>query len=154
MITEKKCVKCRIIKPVKEFHTTKYNTTGTRNDCKTCNNRATRENARKWYRTFTGRIVSQYTTMRKRSLNTTIRRYKFIKIEDLCDREKFIEWLMTSSTWKTLYDNWITSNCELKLAPSIDRVDNKKGYSFDNIQIITQSENSKEAITEETIIDL
>jgi len=41
-----------------------------------------------------------------------------------------------------LHEAWKYSNFNRKLTPSIDRIDNKKGYTVDNMQWMTLSNNS------------
>ena len=44
-----------------------------------------------------------------------------------------------------LFLKWQSSNYKRNLAPSIDRKDDTKGYSFENITVMTWKENDKKA---------
>lgn len=50
-------------------------------------------------------------------------------------------WITAHTIFQELYDNWIASDCDKWLRPSVDRPDNSKGYSFDNIKLMTWREN-------------
>ena len=56
-------------------------------------------------------------------------------------KEELHVWMTSQSNFKELYDNWIVSGHETDLRPSVDRLINSKGYSFDNIQLMTWREN-------------
>lgn len=56
-------------------------------------------------------------------------------------KEEFKKWLLENSTFICLYQEWVNSNYQKELKPSIDRLNDYKTYSFDNIQIITWKEN-------------
>ena len=47
------------------------------------------------------------------------------------------EWVLSQSNFEELYNNWVKSNYNKDLTPSIDRIKDDKGYSFDNIQLVT-----------------
>ena len=47
--------------------------------------------------------------------------------------------------YEALYNNWKSSGFERFLAPSCDRLDDSKGYSFDNIRLVTWKENFDKA---------
>lgn len=53
--------------------------------------------------------------------------------------------LLNSDTFNKLYTNWITSNYNKWVKPSLDRLDDNKGYSFNNIQLMTWKENFDKA---------
>lgn len=55
--------------------------------------------------------------------------------------EEFKKWIYDNDEFETLYSNWLKNNKHKDLTPSIDRLENNKGYSFDNIQLITWKEN-------------
>ena len=55
------------------------------------------------------------------------------------------EWLFNQELFHVLYDNWVESGYEKNLKPSVDRLDDYKSYSFDNIQLTTWEENNKKA---------
>jgi hypothetical protein len=42
-----------------------------------------------------------------------------------------------------LHTAWVDSGFTPKLVPSIDRIDNNKGYTIDNIRWLSKSDNSK-----------
>jgi hypothetical protein len=53
------------------------------------------------------------------------------------------DWLYRKSNFKDLFASWVESNyCQAK-KPSIDRLDITKGYSFENIRVVTWGENNK-----------
>jgi hypothetical protein len=51
------------------------------------------------------------------------------------------EWLFSQNKFHVLYENWVNSNYNTYLKPSIDRSDNCKPYTFDNIQLGTWKDN-------------
>ena len=55
--------------------------------------------------------------------------------------DELYKWIISQSNFKELYNNWIKSSYQKDLIPSVDRLDDDKGYSFDNIQLITWKEN-------------
>lgn len=54
-------------------------------------------------------------------------------------------WLFSQEKFEVLYNNRVESNYDKMLIPSIDRLDDYKWYSFNNIQLLTWSENKAKA---------
>jgi len=50
-------------------------------------------------------------------------------------------WFRNHPMANALYDAWRLSGYRQGLIPSVDRIDDSKGYSFDNIQLMTWAEN-------------
>lgn len=59
--------------------------------------------------------------------------------------DEFREWVLGKNKFHVLYDNRVKSWYKKELVPSMDRLDDYKGYSFENIQITTWGENDKRA---------
>lgn len=51
-------------------------------------------------------------------------------------REELKEYLFSLSYFHSLYEIWKTSNFNVDHVPSIDRLDNSKSYSFNNIRLL------------------
>lgn len=58
-------------------------------------------------------------------------------------RQELREWMFTHKDFDRLYDNRVDSWYDSDLSPSIDRLNDYKPYSLDNIQLITRWENNK-----------
>ena len=58
-------------------------------------------------------------------------------------KDVFLDWAINNKDYIDLYDNYVLSNYDNKLAPSIDRLDSNKGYIISNMRFITHSENSR-----------
>lgn len=58
-------------------------------------------------------------------------------------RDDFITWVLDQNIFHKLHAQWVESNYERMLAPSIDRLDDSKSYTFDNIRITTWKENNQ-----------
>ena len=50
-------------------------------------------------------------------------------------------WMYAQDEFESLYSNWVLSDYKKMMKPSIDRIDDYKSYSFDNIQLMTWKEN-------------
>lgn len=57
-------------------------------------------------------------------------------------RDELSEW-MYENNYKELYDNWVNSDYNTDLAPSPDRKDDYKPYTFDNLQLVTYLQNKE-----------
>lgn len=55
--------------------------------------------------------------------------------------KQFVEWMMNNDMYKKLYIDYINNNKNRSLAPSVDRLDDYKTYSIDNIRLCTWKEN-------------
>ena len=51
------------------------------------------------------------------------------------------DWLISQSNFEELYTKWVASGYEQYIQPSINRLEDSKGYSFDNIELITWGAN-------------
>lgn len=60
-------------------------------------------------------------------------------------KEYFKGWLFGQSLFHALYNDWIESNCNPRLKPSVDRLDDYTGYTESNIRVCTWQENNIKA---------
>jgi hypothetical protein len=61
----------------------------------------------------------------------------------LFSKQEFVVWVLVHESYPRLFKAWEESGYRITLCPTIDRIDNNGHYSFDNIQLITQLENSR-----------
>jgi len=152
----KKCFKCNKIKPLSDFYRHSQMPDGHLNKCKECNKIDVRENYKKninYYREYDKNRIRnnldyifshRYSGMKTRENGRGFHKYNVIG-KGICSKKKFIQWCHQDSVLKTfiiLYNNWVKNNYIRTMCPSIDRINNNKGYMLDNIRWITQSENS------------
>lgn len=157
------CTKCGIDKPLDDFYSAKKMADGHASWCKEC--------SKEWVREYTDKNREKY-RQQWRDRKTDPYQYlhrKYLAIRRRCNgkwnyhteaqkrrieryaekgvhftRGEWFEWCVkTYPTFISLYSEWQESGYELKLAPSIDRIDNTKGYYIDNIQWMTFSDNSR-----------
>lgn len=57
--------------------------------------------------------------------------------------QELIKTYIKDQKYILLYKNWVASGYASLLGPSLDRKDESKGYSFDNIELMTWQENSE-----------
>lgn len=63
-------------------------------------------------------------------------------------RQEFYDRYLADPHFLSLFDEWVKSGYQKSKVPSIDRIDPHKGYSMDNIQMITWAENYAKGLTE------
>jgi hypothetical protein len=124
------CSSCGENKILSEFYKHKKNKDGLRYFCKECNKSKTI----KYQRTEKGLIYKIYEKQRVSSKKRKHNPPNYTK-EELC------EWVLSQDNFKNLYKNWVDSNYFTKLTPSIDRLDDYKPYTLNNIQVVTWEEN-------------
>lgn len=115
--------------------------------CRSCVNRARpkKEEADKFnsldhYHTLEGHITSMWNGQRQRS-------EKKGWPEPAYTREELIEWVRSQPHSSHLYETWKISGYEKNHAPSIDRIDDYKPYSFDNIRLVDWETNNTKGRT-------
>lgn len=93
-----------------------------------------KESNKRYAKTIKGLSAVLFTSMRRRS---KLRGHDSPSFT-LCE---FREWLYDKDEFNSLYKTWVESKYYRFLKPSIDRIDDSKGYSFDNMQVVTWQEN-------------
>jgi hypothetical protein len=104
------------------------------------NNNAT---SKKYEKTDKGFLVRVYRNMLSRVSGVTKNKNHLYLGLEILDKNTFYEWSLQNNDFKELFTYWLMCNYERKYTPSIDRIDSKKGYTLDNIQWITFSENCR-----------
>jgi hypothetical protein len=90
-----------------------------------------------------GFLMRLYRNMQSRIEGVQKAKHHLYKGKSLLSREAFYEWGLSSEMFHSLMDDYYVSGFERKLAPSVDRVDSSRGYSIDNMEWVTMSENSR-----------
>jgi len=122
----KVCTKCGQEKSLSEFHKDKYSNDGYTSNCKECRNKR----SHKWRKTKIGLIKNIYKHEKECSIKRghSLPKYTYEELE---------VWVLSQPNFNDLYDKWVKSNYDRMLSPSINRLDNNKGYSFDNIELVS-----------------
>ncbi len=97
---------------------------------------------RKYEKTPKGFLMRVYRNMKSRVTGIQKKKAHLYLGKDLLDKHDFYQWSLTNDSFLLLYKNWVNSNFNRKICPSIDRIKSELGYTLDNIQWITHSENS------------
>lgn len=84
-------------------------------------------------RTPNGVITALFWHMKRRSKKRKHAAPKFTKVQ-------LTKWLYDNG-FQELYDGWVASGYNCWEKPSCDRLDDSKGYSFDNMRLVTWKEN-------------
>lgn len=124
------CTKCKINKKLIEFSKHKRMEDGLQQRCKNCTNLY-----KKKYRTTFQGVVSRI--YESQITNSKARGHH----SPLYTKDELNSWLLNDWLFGLLYDNWCNCGYLKDMKPSIDRLDDSKGYSFDNIQVMTCKEN-------------
>ncbi len=64
-------------------------------------------------------------------------------------KEELKIWLNEQELFHKLYEHWKNNNFHKALKPSIDRIDDYKSYTFDNIQLMTWQENNEKFVSDQ-----
>lgn len=130
----KRCNKCGEKKPLSEFYKSKYSKDGFAYTCKKCEKFLNQE----FYKTKRGVAFLAYhhqvSTSKKKGYNLP----EYTK-------EELYDWLLKQPTFDEFYDEWVKSGYDRWKKPSVDRIDDYKSYTFDNIQLMTWRGNNNKA---------
>lgn len=133
---EKPCIVCHKIKALEDFYKHKGMLDGHLNKCIECCNKYYYKERRTNPHYYL-RCVYNSMSYRCRELN----RYKKLK---LLSKDDWTVWTSHHMTkFLKLYRNWQKNGYKVSSAPSIDRIDNSRGYEADNMQWLTQSQNAR-----------
>lgn len=125
------CKKCQHEKDDSEFYAS------SRTRCKECVKSDVKKNLMK--------VGSAYDFSEKgviRVMYKTQKRHNKLRGhgEMIYTKEQFSSWLY-SNGFKKLFDEWVCSGHSNELKPSADRINDFKGYSFDNLMLVTWKDN-------------
>ncbi len=138
---DKICSYCNIVKDINKGQC-----------CRECVNKKQRiyrklsgnESTKRYEKTLNGYIMRTYRNMLSRVTGILKTKAHLYKGLDILSKDDFVTWsLSNSSNLKHLIYEYEKSGYDMRFAPSIDRIDSKRGYTLDNIRWITHSENSK-----------
>lgn len=127
----KTCPSCKTEKHINNFGKDRTTPSGYKVYCRLCRN----EKAKKRCRTKSGLITRIYAHQKDKSR-------KRGHHQPLYTLHELRMWCFEREEFHRLFKEWEDSGHEKDLVPSVDRLDNSKGYSFDNIQIVTWAINN------------
>lgn len=100
-------------------------------------------NTKKYERTKKGKLMRNYRNMESRIKGIQWRKAHLYEGKELISRDEFYNWAMNKPEFHRLFEDWVSSDYDRKLSPSVDRIDSSKGYTLDNMEWVTHSENSR-----------
>ena len=98
---------------------------------------------RRYEKTKNGFLMRLYRNMQSRCKGIQKEKYHLYQGVELWDKDTFYKWAKESNQFHKLFKEWELSDYDRKLTPSVDRIDSSKGYSIENVEWVTHSENSR-----------
>ena len=132
--TTKICTQCPGEKPLVDFHKDPRRLDGCSSACKLCRNTKRRERGH----TMEGLAANIY---HHQIRNSKQRKHPL----PVYTQKELLDWLFEQENFDELFNAWVESGYDKNKTPSIDRLDDYKSYTFDNIQLMTWGENHKKA---------
>lgn len=97
----------------------------------------------RYEKTPKGFLMRKYRNMQSRTCGIQWRKAHLYLGKELLSRDEFYKWALDSDDFNRLYLEWVESNYDRKLCPTVDRIDSECGYVLENMRWITHSENSR-----------
>lgn len=97
----------------------------------------------KYERTKKGKIMRIYRNMLSRVTGVQKQKFHLYQGKEILPKNEFYDWAISSNDFHSLFDAWVESGYERRLAPSVDRIDSSRGYEVGNMEWVTHSENSR-----------
>lgn len=97
----------------------------------------------KYERTKKGKVMRIYRNMLSRVTGVQRQKFHLYQGKEILPKNEFYEWAISSKDFHSLFDAWVESGYERRLAPSVDRIDSSRGYEVGNMEWVTHSENSR-----------
>ncbi len=147
----KECTRCKESKLVSEFHKHATGKHGVNSKCRACISTIKRNkrlellkdkewvikeknrNRDKYYRSKQGFISNKYNKMKSKSKERGHDLPTFSK-------DEFSEW-MYKNGFEELFKRWKSSGYHTDFSPSVDRLNEDRGYIFSNMRLVTWKEN-------------
>lgn len=159
----KYCFKCGIKKDLEEFYKHPQMPDGRVNKCKECNKKDVRENLhkkKKYYAKYDRKrirynfnyiFLHRFSGILARVEGRVGKRTKPYKVTGtrMFTKEQFLRWCYLPKNlnkFQRLHEEWVKSKFQRKLCPSIDRINEDKGYTLNNIQWLTCGDNHKKYV--------
>lgn len=98
---------------------------------------------RKYEKTVNGFLMRLYRNMLSRVTGVNSKKKHLYEGKEILSKADFYEWSNNSAEFHKLYLLYKESNYERKFSPSVDRINPDKGYTLDNMEWVTQQENSR-----------
>ena len=98
---------------------------------------------KKYEKTVNGFLMRTYRNMQSRVEGVQHLKAHLYGGKELLSRELFYAFSKSNGEFLQLFSQWEQSNYDRKLTPSSDRKFSNQGYTLENIQWITHSENSR-----------
>lgn len=131
-LKSKICTKCNINKPISSYNKVSRTRDGYDFRCRDCVNEYRRNHSK----SMRGLASNMYDNQVRRSKD---RGHKCPSYSS----KDFVDFVVSQHKFKYLYEIWVKSGYLKDLVPSVDRIDNSKGYSFDNIRITSWKINNR-----------
>ncbi len=124
------CTKCKV--ESNNFGPQKETRDGLHSQCRLCRNKQNKEHSR----TKFGLVTKIYLRQKRSSKHRKHEMPSYTKTS-------LMSWLFAQKLFHDLYKNWKISGYKKSHTPSIDRLNNDKGYSFNNIKLVIWKENEQ-----------
>lgn len=90
-----------------------------------------------------GFLMRKYRNMESRVTGVQKQKFHLYKGLAVLPREIFYKWSLSHPIFQNLFGEWVKSDYQRKLCPTVDRIDPSGGYILENMEWVTHSENSR-----------
>ena len=98
---------------------------------------------KQYEKTPKGFLMRLYRNMKSRITGVQKEKYHLYKGKYLLDKNVFYKWAEFHPAFVSLFNNYVSNSFPRKLSPSVDRINPDLGYTLENMEWVTMSENSR-----------